>query len=68
MPTITDKRRTFHDLHKSGCFVIPNRGDGAVARRADVVAAVAGGFEPLRAVCLLQSQDSETGTDAALLS
>src|ERR1700676_3856799 len=24
MRTITDKRRTFHDLHKSGCFVIPN--------------------------------------------
>jgi hypothetical protein len=24
MPTIFDKRRTFHDLHKSGCFVIPN--------------------------------------------
>ena len=24
MPTITDKRRSFHDLHKSGCFVIPN--------------------------------------------
>jgi 2-methylisocitrate lyase-like PEP mutase family enzyme len=27
MPTITDKRRTFHDLHKSGCFVIPNPWD-----------------------------------------
>jgi 2-methylisocitrate lyase-like PEP mutase family enzyme len=27
MPTITDKRRTFHDLHKSGCFVIPNAWD-----------------------------------------
>jgi 2-methylisocitrate lyase-like PEP mutase family enzyme len=27
MPTITDKRRTFHDLHKSGCFVLPNAWD-----------------------------------------
>jgi 2-methylisocitrate lyase-like PEP mutase family enzyme len=27
MPTIIDKRRTFHDLHKSGCFVIPNPWD-----------------------------------------
>ena len=27
MPTITDKRRTFHNLHKSGCFVIPNAWD-----------------------------------------
>jgi 2-methylisocitrate lyase-like PEP mutase family enzyme len=27
MPSTTDKRRTFHDLHKSGCFVIPNPWD-----------------------------------------
>jgi 2-methylisocitrate lyase-like PEP mutase family enzyme len=32
MPTITDKRRTFHDLHKSGCFVIPNPWDIGSAR------------------------------------
>ena len=41
-----------------------DRGDRAVAGRADVVAAVAGGFEPLRAVALLQSQDAETGAEA----
>lgn len=23
-PSIADKRRTFHQLHKAGCFVIPN--------------------------------------------
>ena len=23
-PTVADKRKTFHELHKSGCFVIPN--------------------------------------------
>ncbi len=32
MPTVTDKRRTFHDLHKSGCFVIPNPWDIGSAR------------------------------------
>ena len=32
MPTIFDKRRTFHDLHKSGCFVIPNLWDIGSAR------------------------------------
>jgi 2-methylisocitrate lyase-like PEP mutase family enzyme len=32
MPTITDKRRTFHDLHKSGCLVIPNPWDIGSAR------------------------------------
>jgi 2-methylisocitrate lyase-like PEP mutase family enzyme len=26
-PTVTDKRRTFHELHQSGCFVIPNPWD-----------------------------------------
>src|SRR5690242_14115443 len=26
-PSIADKRRTFHDLHRSGCFVIPNPWD-----------------------------------------
>ncbi|MGN6571380.1 MAG: isocitrate lyase/phosphoenolpyruvate mutase family protein, partial [Pseudolabrys sp.] len=23
-PSVADKRKTFHELHKSGCFVIPN--------------------------------------------
>src|SRR5207248_7964952 len=40
--------------------MLQDRDDGAVARRADIVAAVTGGFEPLRAVALLQSQDAET--------
>ena len=26
-PTIADKRRTFHRLHASGCFVVPNPWD-----------------------------------------
>jgi|SRR5580704_865829 2-methylisocitrate lyase-like PEP mutase family enzyme len=32
MPTIADKRRSFHELHKSGCFVIPNPWDIGSAR------------------------------------
>src|SRR5438132_13516593 len=32
MPSITDKRRVFHELHKSGCFVIPNPWDVGSAR------------------------------------
>ncbi|MEW5882575.1 MAG: isocitrate lyase/phosphoenolpyruvate mutase family protein, partial [Pseudomonadota bacterium] len=31
-PTIVDKRRTFHRLHASGCFVIPNPWDVGSAR------------------------------------
>jgi len=31
-PTIADKRRTFHALHASGCFVIPNPWDVGSAR------------------------------------
>lgn len=31
-PTIADKRRTFHHLHASGCFVIPNPWDVGSAR------------------------------------
>ncbi len=27
LPTIADKRRNFHQLHRSGCFVIPNPWD-----------------------------------------
>ncbi len=31
-PTISDKRRAFHQLHESGCFVIPNPWDVGSAR------------------------------------
>ncbi len=31
-PSVTDKRRTFHRLHESGCFVIPNPWDAGSAR------------------------------------
>jgi methylisocitrate lyase len=31
-PSVTDKRRTFHELHKSGCWVIPNPWDVGSAR------------------------------------
>jgi len=31
-PSVADKRRTFHTLHQSGCFVIPNPWDAGSAR------------------------------------
>jgi 2-methylisocitrate lyase-like PEP mutase family enzyme len=31
-PSTADKRRTFHKLHESGCFVIPNRWNVGTAR------------------------------------
>jgi 2-methylisocitrate lyase-like PEP mutase family enzyme len=31
-PSVADKRRTFHELHRSGCFVIPNPWDIGSAR------------------------------------
>jgi 2-methylisocitrate lyase-like PEP mutase family enzyme len=31
-PSVADKRRTFHELHKQGCFVIPNPWDVGSAR------------------------------------
>ena len=31
-PSIADKRRAFHELHKAGCFVIPNPWDVGSAR------------------------------------
>jgi 2-methylisocitrate lyase-like PEP mutase family enzyme len=31
-PSVSDKRRTFHQLHESGCFVIPNPWDVGSAR------------------------------------
>src|SRR5260370_18435518 len=61
-------RLAFRGLLRIGLVepMLQDRDDGAVARRTDIVAAVAGGFEPLRAVALLQSQDSQTGADALL--
>ena len=32
MPTIAEKRRTFRQLHESGCFVIPNPWDAGTTR------------------------------------
>src|SRR5688572_21987172 len=32
MPTIAEKRASFHALHKSGCFAIPNPWDVSSAR------------------------------------
>ncbi|HEV2283057.1 MAG TPA: isocitrate lyase/phosphoenolpyruvate mutase family protein [bacterium] len=32
MPTIAEKRRTFRQLHESGCFIIPNPWDAGTAR------------------------------------
>ena len=32
MPSISDKRRTFRQLHEAGCFVIPNPWDIGSAR------------------------------------
>lgn len=31
-PSVSDKRRAFHELHRSGCFVIPNPWDAGSAR------------------------------------
>src|SRR3954463_16516900 len=31
-PSVSDKRRTFRELHKSGCFIIPNPWDVGTAR------------------------------------
>src|SRR5580658_9006114 len=31
-PSVADKRRVFHQLHRSGCFVIPNPWDVGSAR------------------------------------
>src|SRR6476661_3881130 len=32
MPTVAEKRRTFREMHQSGCFVIPNPWDVGSAR------------------------------------
>jgi 2-methylisocitrate lyase-like PEP mutase family enzyme len=36
-PSTSDKRRRFHDLHRSGCFVIPNPWDTGSARYLQAV-------------------------------
>src|SRR6266511_5917231 len=61
-------RLAFRGLLRIGLVepMLEDRGDRAVARRTDVVATVAGGLEPLRAVALLQSQDAEAGAEALL--
>jgi 2-methylisocitrate lyase-like PEP mutase family enzyme len=41
-PSAADKRRRFHDLHRSGCFVIPNPWDAGSARYLQTL-----GFEAL---------------------
>src|SRR5215211_9163967 len=45
---------------------LEDRGDRAIARRADRDAAAACGFETLRPVGLLHPQDAETGSEALL--
>jgi hypothetical protein len=32
LPSVADRRRTFRELHASGCFVIPNPWDPGTAR------------------------------------
>ena len=32
MPAISEKRQAFHELHRSGCFVMPNPWDVGSAR------------------------------------
>src|SRR6266481_8988580 len=31
-PSVSDKRRTFRELHRTGCFIIPNPWDVGTAR------------------------------------
>src|ERR1051326_8518807 len=45
---------------------LEDRGDRAIARRADRDAAAACGFEALRPIGLLHPQDAETGSEALL--
>ena len=44
--------------------VLEDRGDGAVISRADVIAAAAGGFEPVDSVFLGEPQDAEAGAES----
>ena len=46
--------------------VLEDRSDGAVASRADVVAAPAGGFEPGNSIFLGEPQDAEAGAESLL--
>src|ERR1700756_5441716 len=46
--------------------LLEDRGDGGVGGRADVVAAPARRFEPLRPIAFHQAQDAETGAETLL--
>ena len=46
--------------------VLEDRGDRAVASRADVIAAPASGFEPVGAIFLGEPQDAEAGAESLL--
>src|SRR5260370_8599892 len=61
-------RLAFRGLLRIGLVepMLQDRDDGAVALRTDIVAAVARGFDPFRAVALLHSLDSVTAADALL--
>jgi 2-methylisocitrate lyase-like PEP mutase family enzyme len=59
-PSAADKRRRFHELHRSGCFVIPNPWDAGSARYLKIL-----GFEAL-ATTSSGSAWSLGATDGAL--
>src|SRR5262245_25369827 len=46
--------------------VLEDRGDGAVASRADVIAAPTGSFEPVDSIFLGEPQDAEAGAESLL--
>ena len=55
-PSIADKRRTFHDLHKAGCFVIPNPWNVGTAKYLQslgfkALATTSSGFAWTKACC-----------------
>jgi 2-methylisocitrate lyase-like PEP mutase family enzyme len=65
-PSAADKRRRFHELHRSGCFVIPNPWDAGSARYLQVL-----GFKALATTSSgfawsLGAPDGGLGLDAVL--
>src|SRR6266478_6011663 len=69
MSSTTADRRTLRGLLlRVGSVeaVLEDRGDGAVASRADVIAAPAGGFEACRPIALGEPEDAEAGPEALL--
>jgi 2-methylisocitrate lyase-like PEP mutase family enzyme len=65
-PSVTDKRRTFRDLHTSGCFVIPNPWDVGSARYLQglgfkALASTSSGF-----AWAVAHADNAVGVDAVL--